>query len=61
MMNTVVPCEACIALVGAARTVEAHRKLVPVTKDSDRENVFQCDDCQCRWSVNLLGWARLVD
>ena len=61
VMTTIIPCRDCIDLVGAARTMQPHHKLVPLTKNSDQGGVFQCDNCRCRWSVGLLGWSRLVD
>jgi len=60
-MTTNTPCPDCIGLVGAAKTKEPHHRLLPLMKDSSRENEFECEDCHCHWAVNVLGWARLVD
>ena len=52
-------CVACISLVGGGRHVDPHPELRQV-KGSTEEELFRCVTCDAWWSVQKLGWGRLI-
>ena len=60
-MPATVPCVECMSLVGASRLQEPHRELLPLVKQSDPIDLFQCTGCDSRWVVGKLGWSKYVD
>jgi hypothetical protein len=52
-------CVACISLVGGDRHVVPHPDLRQA-KDPTQAQVFHCAACKAWWSMQKLGWGRLI-
>ena len=52
-------CVACMSLVGGDRHVAPHLELRQVKRPTGEEH-FQCVTCEAWWSIQKLGWGRLI-
>jgi hypothetical protein len=52
-------CVPCISLVGGDRRVAPHSDLRQAEESGHRE-LFRCVACDARWSLQKLGWGRVI-